>query len=234
MKCGIKMNRLTRITAILIQLQSKKIVTAKEIADRFEISLRTVYRDIKTLQEAGVPFGSENGVGYYIVDGYRLPPVSLTEEEANTLIISEQLFKQQGDKSISSNYNSLLIKIKSTLKNFQKENLELLENRTFSFIKDKIIESNCLSEIQKAISNSSLLEIEYHSIYNEKFTVRKIEPMAVYFTNNVWILISFCQLRNELREFRLDRIISLKLTHETFKSNTQFSLKKYFKISKHS
>lgn len=61
------MNRLTRITATLIQLQSKNIVTAKEIAERFEVSLRTVYRDIKTLQEAGVPIGSENGVGYFIV-----------------------------------------------------------------------------------------------------------------------------------------------------------------------
>ncbi|MCW5518120.1 helix-turn-helix transcriptional regulator [Muriicola sp. Z0-33] len=223
------MNRLTRITSILIQLQSKKIVIAREIADRFDISLRTVYRDIKTLQDAGVPIGSENGLGYFIVDGYRLPPVSLTEEEANTLIISEELIKQQGDKSFNSNYSALLIKIKSTLKNFQKEKLELLENRTFSFVKDKIIESNWLSEIQKAISNSSLLEIEYHSIYNEKITVRRIEPMAVYFTNSVWLVISFCQLRNELREFRLDRIIRVKLTQETFKSNTEFSLQKYFR-----
>lgn len=67
------MNRLTRITAILTHLQSKRIVTAKEIADRFEISLRTVYRDIKTLQDSGVPIGSENGVGYFIVNGYSLP-----------------------------------------------------------------------------------------------------------------------------------------------------------------
>lgn len=85
------MNRLTRITTILIQLQSKKIVTAKEIADRFEISLRTVYRDIKMLQDAGVPIGSENGIGYFIVSGYSLPPIMITEEEANALIVSEKL-----------------------------------------------------------------------------------------------------------------------------------------------
>ena len=129
------MNRLTRITAILIQLQSKKVVTAKEIAERFEISLRTVYRDIRTLQEAGVPISSENGVGYFIVDGYRLPPISLTEEDANSLIVSEVFIKNQGDKSLSKNFNSLLIKIKATLKNFQKENVELLSTRTLNFRK---------------------------------------------------------------------------------------------------
>ena len=87
------MNRLTRITAILTQLQSKRVVTAREIAERFDISLRTVYRDIKTLQDSGVPIGSENGVGYFIVDGFRLPPISLTEEEANSLIILETFIK---------------------------------------------------------------------------------------------------------------------------------------------
>jgi len=84
------MNRLTRITSILTQLQSKKVITAKKIADRFEISLRTVYRDIKTLQGAGVPIGSENGMGYFIVDGYSLPPIMITEEEANALIIFQK------------------------------------------------------------------------------------------------------------------------------------------------
>jgi len=149
------MNRLTRITATLIQLQSKKIVTAKEIAERFEIGLRTVYRDIKTLQDAGVPIGSENGVGYFIVDGYRLPPISLTEEEANSLIVSEVFIKNQGDKSLSKNFNSLFFKIKATLKNSQKDNVELLSTRTLNFRKGDIIESNWLSDIQNAISSKT-------------------------------------------------------------------------------
>ena len=68
------MNRIDRLTAILVQLQSKKVVTAKEIADRFEISLRTVYRDVRALEDAGVPIGAEAGKGYFIMDGYHLPP----------------------------------------------------------------------------------------------------------------------------------------------------------------
>ncbi len=222
------MNRLTRITAILIQLQSKRIVTAKEIAKRFEISLRTVYRDIKTLQDAGVPIGSENGVGYYIVDGYRLPPVSLTEDEANALIVSEEFIKRQGDRSLSKNYDSVITKIKSTLRSFQKDHIEFLADRTISFVKGEVIESNWLSEIQKAISNKKVLDITYRSIYKEELTVRKIEPQAVYFTNNLWIAIAHCQLREESREFRLDRIDRLTVTFETFEPNPKFSLQNYF------
>ena len=222
------MNRLTRITAILIQLQSKKFVTAKEIAERFEISLRTVYRDIRTLQEAGVPIGSENGVGYFIVDGYRLPPISLTEEEANSLIVSEVFIKNQGDKSLSKNFNSLLIKIKATLKNFQKENVELLSARTLTFRKGVIIESNWLSDIQNAISSKTQVNISYNSLYKEELTKRNIEPQAIYFTNNVWIVIAFCHLRDELREFRIDRIIHLNSTLLPFEKLKNFSLQEYF------
>ncbi len=222
------MNRLTRITAILIQLQSKRIVTAKEIAHRFEVSLRTIYRDIKTLQDAGVPIGSENGTGYYIMDGYRLPPIALTEEEANTLIVLEEFIKQQGDKSLTKNFNTLLLKIKATLKNFQKESIELLSSRTLSFNKTQIAESNWLAQIQKSIANKTLLNITYNSISKQEITKRNIEPLAVYFTNNVWIAIAFCQLRKETREFRLDRIQTLITTNQHFTSNDDFSFQKYF------
>ena len=85
------MNRFDRITAILIQLQSKKVVKAQDLADRFGTSLRTIYRDIRTLEEAGVPLYGEAGIGYSIVDGYRLPPVMFTKEEAIAFITAEKL-----------------------------------------------------------------------------------------------------------------------------------------------
>ncbi|NQX92701.1 MAG: YafY family transcriptional regulator [Flavobacteriales bacterium] len=222
------MNRLHRITAILVQLQSKRIVTAREVADRFDISLRTVYRDINALQEAGVPIGSENGVGYFIVDGYRLPPISLTEEEANSLIISEVFIKQQGDKSLEKNFDSLLFKIKSTLRNFQKDQVELLSQRTTSFNKDNTIESNWLSDVQKAIANKTQLSIKYRSLYKEELTKRDIEAQAVYFTNNVWIVIAYCHLRKAMREFRMDRIEQLYSNSKSFENVIDFNLQKYF------
>lgn len=221
------MNRLTRITAILIQLQSKKIVTAKEIAERFEISLRTIYRDIKTLQDAGIPIGSENGVGYFIVNGYSLPPIMITEEEANALIISEKLILNQGDTSLIKDFNSLLLKIKSTLKNFEKENISKLENRIEPSTKVDKNKSNWLSKIQKSITNANVIQIDYFSIYKEESTKRNIEPLAIYFTENAWVLVAFCRLRNEEREFRLDRILKLTITSETFEYQQNFTLKQY-------
>jgi len=80
------MNRIDRLTAMLVHLQSKKVVKAEEMSDRFEISLRTVYRDVKALMEAGVPIGSEAGKGYFIVDGYHLPPVMFTQDEASSIV----------------------------------------------------------------------------------------------------------------------------------------------------
>ncbi len=222
------MNRLTRITSILIQLQSKKVVTAKEVADRFEISLRTVYRDIKTLQEAGIPIGSENGIGYFIVDGYSLPPIMITEEEANALIVSEKLISNQGDASLIKDFNSVLIKIKSILRNFEKENIAKLENRITPSFKKEIFKSNWLSTIQKSITNTEVLEIVYHSIYKDEQTLRKIDPLGVYYTDKAWVMIAHCRLRNEIREFRLDRILKIKLTSQSFDYQQDFSLSKYF------
>ncbi|WP_298503499.1 HTH domain-containing protein [uncultured Maribacter sp.] len=133
------MNRLTRLTSILIQLQSKKVIVAKDIAERFEISLRTVYRDIKTLQDAGIPIGSENGIGYFLVEGFSLPPIMITEEEANALIISEKLIENQGDSSLRKDFSSLLFKIKAALRTLQKENIELLEKRISpSYLKEPL------------------------------------------------------------------------------------------------
>ncbi len=224
------MNKINRITAILTQLQSKRIVTAKSIAERFDISIRTVYRDIKTLQEAGVPIGSENGVGYFIVDGYRLPPIMFTLQEANALITAEKLVLQKNEKSLINNYSSALIKIKSVLKNSQKEKIELLESRIGADQKYTIApKTDYLAIIQKAIIDSVVLEMEYQSIYKNELTKRTVKPLAFYFTENDWILIAYCNLRKALREFRLDKIKKLSLTETLFSDYKDFNLEAYFK-----
>ena len=91
------LNRLDRLHAILTHLQSKKRVRAQEVADRFQISLRTVYRDVKALEESGVPVIGEAGSGYSIMEGYRLPPVMFTQEEASALIMGAKLADQLTD-----------------------------------------------------------------------------------------------------------------------------------------
>ena len=115
--------RLARLTTILTQLQSKRLVTATELADKHQVSVRTIYRDIRTLEKSGIPIVTEEGKGYSIIEGYKLPPVMFTEEEANALITAEQLIRKNKDQSLTEQYESAVTKIKSVLKYTQKDSL---------------------------------------------------------------------------------------------------------------
>src|SRR6187402_1882180 len=104
------MNRIDRLLGILTVLQSKKYVPAEKLADKFHISVRTVYRDVKALGELGIPVSFEANRGYFIVNGYFLPPVSFTTEEANALLLMEAITTRFGDKSIQKHYATALNK----------------------------------------------------------------------------------------------------------------------------
>jgi len=223
------MNRFDRITAILIQLQSKKIVKAQDIADRFNISLRTVYRDVRSLEEAGVPIIGEAGVGYSIMDGYRLPPVMFTREEARTFITAEKLMETFTDLSTKASYKSAMYKVKAVLKSAEKDMLDSIEEnievrqRTIPF---NTSISNTLEIILNSISEKKIAKMEYASFNSSEPLQRKIEPVGIYHEFNYWYTIAFCHLRNDYRHFRTDRISKIALTDESFKKE-HFSLKEY-------
>jgi len=223
------MNRLDRLTAILIQLQSKKIVKAEEIAKRFEISLRTVYRDVKSLMEAGVPIGSEAGTGYFIVDGYHLPPVMFSQEEASSMLLASKLVEKMADDSVRKAFESALMKIKSVLNDDGKDGLDMLQS---SVMVSKRVEkpsdfpNNFLTDIQKALINKEVLEIEYHST-QEEITQREIEPIGIQYYSEHWHLIGWCRMRNGYRDFRADRIKSLMNGNKKFDARNLISLQEY-------
>ncbi len=220
--------RLSRLTAILTLLQSKRIITASEIAKKFDTSVRTAYRDIKALEESGIPIFTEEGKGYSLVEGYTLPPVMFTEQEANALITAEKLISRNKDKSLVKNHQEAITKVKAVLRYSNKDKAELLSERVF-YMKNFTSEttSNCLSNVQIAITNLKLIKIEYHSISKGELTERVVEPYAMYHAQENWILIAWCRLRNSYREFRLDKIQSLKLLTEQF-DDRNFILMNYF------
>jgi len=230
------MNRIDRLTAILIQLQSKRVVKAQDIADRFSISLRTVYRDIRTLEEAGVPLLGEVGVGYSIMDGYRLPPVMFTKEEATAFLTAEKLIEKLTDTSTEEFYKSAMYKIKAVLRITEKDYLENLDNYIEVvdnpyLPKDKT-PSNPLQIILKGISEKNVLVIDYFANHSQEKTKRNIEPVGIFFLGNYWHLVAFCHLRNDYRNFRTDRISNISLTNKFFKSEHP-SLRSFLKkISK--
>ena len=220
------MNRLDRLTSILIQLQSKRQTTASEIAKRFEVTNRTIYRDIKTLRLAGVPIGEEEGKGYFLVEGYRLPPVMFTMEEARALVTTSKILNYHTEDSLKQNYESALLKIKAVLSTKDKDKLEFLNSR-IGFQKPWAPTSLYLDNIQHSITENVKLKMIYQSRGKEQPTERIIAPYAVYFSGAVWSVIAFCELRREIREFRLDRIKELKLQQTHFKPDKSFSIEHY-------
>jgi predicted DNA-binding transcriptional regulator YafY len=226
------MNRIDRLTAILIQLQSQKVVKAEEIADRFEISTRTVYRDVKALMEAGVPIGSEAGTGYFIVDGYHLPPVMFTQDEANSLLLAGKLVEKMTDKSVRQAYTSALVKIKAVLNASEKDSLQHLDGNVEVFVRSRPepnteFPDNFMTAIQRAVAARKVLKITYTNSAGES-TRREVEPLGVSYYGMTWHLIGWCCLRKEYRDFRADRIRDLVETGHAFEKDAHITLKEYF------
>lgn len=221
--------RLSRLMTIVTQLQSKSLITAKQLADKHGVSVRTIYRDIRTLEQSGIPIVMEEGKGYSLLDEFSLPPISFTEEEANALITAEHILAKVKDQSLSDNYSKAVTKIKSVLKTSQVGKADLLEDRIFyrqSHEDEK--SSHYLMKIQKALTSFQLLKITYSSKSFEE-TVREIEPFALYSTQGNWLLVAFCRLRRDFRSFRIDQIQELTVQNVTF-SPHDMTMDQYFKL----
>ncbi|OXA90064.1 helix-turn-helix transcriptional regulator [Flavobacterium hercynium] len=225
----IETSRLSRLITLLTLLQTKRLFTASDFARKFEVSTRTIYRDLQTLEKAGIPILMEEGKGYTLMDGYKLPPVMFTEEEANALITAEKLVSINKDVSLSKNYSEAIIKIKSVLRYHTKDKVNLLSNRV-EFWQDPTVIfefSNLLSSIQNSITNFNVLEIEYQGAQKDETTKRCVEPFAVI--NKVgenWYLIALCRTRKDFRLFRFDRIKKLQTLEDNFTPH-KISLKEY-------
>ncbi len=222
------MNRLDRITAILIQLQSRKVVKAQDIADRFDISLRTVYRDIKALEQGGVPIIGEAGVGYSIMEGYRLPPVMFSREEATAFLTAEKLVDKMTDDKTAQRYRDALYKVRSVLRSDEKGMLEDIEDVIQVYKMPRPERPSYMYELLKSISDEKAVSIEYYANYNSKVSQRMVEPVGLYFIGDYWHLVAWCKLRKDYRDFRLDRIRKFQNTNEPF-IKEKISLKEYMK-----
>ena len=223
------MNRIDRLFGILTFLQSKKYVPAEKIAEKFNISVRTVYRDVKALCEQGVPVSFETHKGYFIVQGYFVPPVSFSSEEANAMLLMESIVLGFADASIRKHYSSALNKIKAVLRAPQKEKLEALNNNIRMQLPPCARHDfEYLSAIQNAISGKTILELEYKNQNNE-VSRRKIEPIGLIFYAFSWHLIGWCHMRLEYRDFKVARILKVMNTDMPFLKADHIELNEYMK-----
>lgn len=221
------MNRIDRLLGMLVMLQSRKFVSADAIADKFGISIRTVYRDLRALTEQGIPIGFEKGKGYFVVEGYFLAPVSFTTEEANALLLMERMVRGLADRSIQKHYTNALNKVKAVLRYQQKDQVEELDKRIkYQFPSFRNNNYEYLGAIQESILHQHILEINYQNNRRENKR-RQIEAIGLIYYAFNWHLIAWCHLRKDYRDFRVSRIIGLHKTTLPFQKADHMELKDY-------
>lgn len=211
--------RFDRIIAILIQLQSKRIVKAQELADRFQVSLRTIYRDIKTLEASGVPIAGEAGTGYSVMEGYKLPPVMFSHEEATSFVAAEKLMRKFVDKSLGDSFQSAVYKVKSVLRWNEKDLVDNLDAQIHVQSSHPLFNEavpNALEILMNGIVNKQQVRVTYHSLESETPLERTIEPIGLYHEYSYWYMIAYCHLRKDYRKFRTDRIYKIAALQTPF------------------
>lgn len=229
------MNRIDRLVATVLLLQSRRLIRAQDIAEHFGISVRTVYRDLLALQEAGVPLAAETGEGYSLVDGYHLPPVMFTQEEASALFVGGEFVQRFTDASLKKHAESALLKIRAVLPEERQEFLERLQQATAVFMPPAHphngFRDDVLTLMQDAVVHRRVLKMEYYANTKDEITRRSIEPLALLYYSYNWHLIAYCRLRQDYRDFRTDRIKSIQPVDEVFTPHEDFSIKQYIQDS---
>lgn len=226
------MNRTDRLVAMVMHLQGRRVVRAEELAEHFEVNVRTIYRDIASLAESGVPICGEAGVGYTLMKGYHLPPVMLTAEEAMALFVGGEMVKQFADASLRAPMASALAKLRSVLPRERQDDLDRLSEATAIFGESRLpsgLDQRMLLPIQQAIVARRLLKMTYRARACDEDTVREVEPLGVTYHSGAWYLVAWCRLRKDFRYFKIERMRALEVLTERFASRPDFSLREHLR-----
>ncbi len=216
--------------AIVLHLQGRRVVRAEDLAGRFAVSLRTIYRDVAALGEAGVPIAGEAGVGYSLVRGYHLPPVMLTAEEAAALFLGGQLVREFTDASLHAPVEGALDKLRAILPPEQRDHVErvgrstLVAKWTRPAGGDEATAPAALRGLQEAVARRRVVRLEYRGREQTESLGREVEPLGLVFYGGNWYLVAWCRLRGDLRHFRLDRIQEMETTGRVFSPRADFDL----------
>lgn len=222
-----EVTRLSRLVALLTLLQTKRTVTATELAERFSVSTRTIYRDIRTLESSGIPIVTHEGKGYAMLEGYRLPPVMFTREEAIALLTAEKLASRLTDAATAQLSGAAMDKLRAALRHPDRDHLETVA----PYI--QVMEPASASErpdtyqqLVTAVTAHRVVRIGYQAAETGELSVREIEPIGLYLSQH-WHVVAYCRLREAFRNFRLDRISSLAISDDFFPARPE-TLQQYW------
>jgi predicted DNA-binding transcriptional regulator YafY len=212
------MNRTDRLLSIVLELQASGKKRAEDLAETFETSKRTIYRDIQALCEAGVPVVAVPGQGYSLMEGYFLPPLSLTPDEATVLLLGAGVMEKSFDAEYSNVATGAARKITGALTDAQREKVQHLQQTIWFTVTGtgSQAEIERLQQLRHAISQQQTVSFDYQARHGSTVTTREADPYGLVHHNHTWYLEAYCHLRLTVRTFRLSRMAQVQLMPKTF------------------
>ncbi len=208
------MRRADRLFQIVQFLRGGRLVTAAKLSERLEVSERTIYRDIADLQSTGVPIDGEAGVGYLMREGFDLPPLMFSRDEIVALVAGARLIRAWGGAAMARGAEEALVKIGAVLPEPERDRAAQVQVHAMAPEMTPGLRAR-IDEIEQAVEHRDRLSIAYMDA-EEKQTERTIRPLGLWFWGKVWTLVAWCELRNDFRMFRLDRIAGMQKGGEPF------------------
>ncbi|QXD13722.1 YafY family transcriptional regulator [Rhodocaloribacter litoris] len=228
-----RVNRTERLFATILLLQNRPNMTSRDLAEHFGVSRRTIFRDLRALSESGVPLTYAEGGGYEILEGYQLPPLMLTAREAATLLVGTEFMKLQSDASLREDADAVALKIRSVLPREIREYIDRLRDRTvldpywLHAVQQEEEEEGRWYRLSEAVARQRAVIMEYYVESRDELTRRRVDPLGLVYYTDHWNLIAFDHLREDIRNFRLDRIRSMHVLMERFEWPEGFDLARH-------
>jgi predicted DNA-binding transcriptional regulator YafY len=198
------MRRADRLFQIVQRLRGGRLVTARQLAERLEVSERTIYRDIADLQSTGVPIDGEAGVGYILREGFDLPPLMFTRDEIVALVVGARLVRAWGGASMARGAEEALVKIEAVLPKDDRSRIANTQiHAPAAYLSEQ--ERRIIDIVERAVDGGNVLTIQYRDLEGRE-SGRDIRPLGLWFWGKVWTVIGWCELRAAFRTFRTDRI----------------------------
>lgn len=208
------MRRADRLFQIIQFLRTRRVTTAKWLAERLEVSERTIYRDIKDLVLSGVNIEGEAGIGYIVRRGFDLPPLMFSKEEISALTLGARIVESWADPSLATAAQSVLSKIETVLPDDIKNSLE--QTRLFAPLTQiRSDVASIMAQVRVAADNNNKIIVKYTRA-DGVFSERTIWPLGLFFWGSIWTIGAWCELREDFRVFRLDRINNIVTLDEIY------------------